>query len=101
MKEFSISLRGPLHLTSELLLALQVIDGLKTVEIKSQEPVRQGLLDRNPLRQIELVDVIIGFAVNIASNMTYDMVKAAIKERAKENGYKEKETDMPRSKEKN
>jgi hypothetical protein len=42
------------------------------------ERIPPSLLDREPLRQVEFVDVIVGLIVNIASNAAYDAIKARV-----------------------
>jgi hypothetical protein len=79
--------RGKRSDIDELLNALSTLEEITDVEVQSVTSITNTLLDREPLNQIELVDILLGIAINIASSAIYDQIRHKINDHAKKKGF--------------
>ncbi|WP_146140732.1 hypothetical protein [Haliangium sp. UPWRP_2] len=67
------------------------------LEIEKKEQIEAGILARSPLRQTELLDVIIAFFVNITATAAWEASKARIAQYANRNNAKILDIKIERS----
>lgn len=88
-----MAFRGKRNKLEAFLQSVQEIDGIESAEVMTSSSVKTNMLDRDPLNQVELVDIVVAFGINLVAAYTYDQVKLAIAERAKGDGFEEE--DLP------
>lgn len=69
------------------------------INMGNVKPYQPNLLDRDPLRQVEIFDVLIKIGESVAARAIYDFIIGCIKSRAKYKEVKLEEIQIP-SKEK-
>ena len=82
MNHTTLVFRGKRVDIEELVQALSELDGIEQVGVDNVSSVSANVLDRDPLRQFEVVDVAIAFTINLASAYVYDQIRSALRERA-------------------
>lgn len=92
MQKFKLTFHGKRIDVDGLVLELNTADGVELANLESSSDPATSLLERDPLHQFELVDVIIAFTINIAAAYTYEEIRSAIRWRAEAKGFKEKTT---------
>lgn len=81
-----------LQLRSTSLEAVQMCEwlkgesGVRSAEIVSESHVKGGLLDRAPLRQTEVLDVLIALVVNLASAGAFEIFMRRFRRKASAHG---------------
>lgn len=95
MKTISITFRGPRKELDSLLAELASIDNLDSADIKSIKSSTGGLLSRDPLNQLELIDVVVALGIHIVGSYVYEQIRATISEYAKNRGFIELNLNDP------
>jgi hypothetical protein len=98
-EEFSF--HGRRDKVEELLADLATIQEISDIELRSVSSVNTGILGREPLKQLEVADVVIGIAINLASSVLYDLICKKIDERAKKSGFIRKYREINEQQRKN
>ncbi|MBH1970811.1 hypothetical protein FK216_06145 [Moraxellaceae bacterium AER2_44_116] len=94
MKELDIAFRGPRISIDELLSKIMEIKDIESARVVSIDPVKRQILDRQSLKQVEVVDFVIAFILNVASAAVYDKIKSIIAKNAKEMGCEDKTQEV-------
>ncbi|NMF66113.1 hypothetical protein DP113_01405 [Brasilonema octagenarum UFV-E1] len=87
LHEEQVTFRGKRSDVDELLRVLSSIEEVADVQVKSVTSTINSLLDREPLNQVELVDIVLGIAINLASSAIYDQIRHKINDHAKKKGF--------------
>ncbi len=90
MYQEKIDFEGRRDQIDELLHDLSSIEELIDVKLESVSNVNAGILERKPLNQHELAEIVIGITINVASSALYDLIRKKINERAKKEGFTRK-----------
>jgi hypothetical protein len=98
-EEFSF--HGRRDKVEELLADLATIQEISDIELRSVSSVNTGILGREPLKQLEVADVVIGIAINLASSVLYNLICKKIDERAKKSGFIRKYREINEQQRKN
>ena len=69
------------------MISLRSIEELDDIKLHSVAGSAASFLGREPLNQFEMVDVVIGIAVNLVSSAAYDQIRKKIDDRAKKKGF--------------
>ena len=87
MEYEEIIFQGSRSDVEELLTSLRSIEELDDIKLHSVAGSAGSFLGREPLNQIEIVDVVVGIAVNLVSSAAYDQIRKKIDDRAKKKGF--------------
>ncbi len=87
MSNIEVKLRGTRADIDELISELRGIEGVAEVSIDHIEPAKPNILERRPQGQLEVVDLVVGFLLNVGASYTYDKIRAIIADRAKKKGF--------------
>ena len=98
MEEFKLTFHGKRVDIDDLITELGSSDGVSRVSVNEISSGAAGVLNRDPLNQFELVDIIIAFTVNLAAAYTYEEIRSAIRKRAESKGFTEKLPKDPETK---
>lgn len=92
MSDFSIKLTGQ---RSDVDAALIEIRELPEAEATydDPQPVGGSIISRRPQNQIELVEVVVGLTLNLASSAIWDGLKSAVKAIAKRRNIESQEVE--------
>ena len=98
MKKFKLTFHGKRVNVDDLVADLGSTDGVSSVKVDQTSSASVGVLNRDPLNQFELVDVVIAFTVNLATAYTYEEIRSAIRKRSEAKGFTEKSPENPETK---
>ena len=73
----SIHLKGSADAIAELTRELHVQFGDQVQVSEPSAPI-PGLMDREPLRKVELVEVVVNIGMSVAARAVYDLLKAFV-----------------------
>jgi len=85
---------------NSLLESLRSMDGVVEVGIMPDVSKKIDLLARKPQGQFELLDLVVGLVINVASNAIYEAIKLKIINKAKEKQVVVQESSKINSKDK-
>ena len=91
MNKRKIIFRGKRENIEELVHDLSNLEGVDQVSVEDVTSFIPDMLDRDPQRQVELVDVMIAFTINLTSNYVYDQIRTVLRNRAARRGFTEQQ----------
>ena len=89
MQPTTLKFRGPQVDVDQLESDLRKIEGVESLSIEAVALPNTGVMGRPPLNQVELVDLVVQFAVSVTARLTADAIKSTFKSLAKSRGFSE------------